>query len=154
MKPLTQDEAYRKVAASCARSEKCVKDVRDKLTAWNVNVSLQNDIIDRLIDEKFIDEERFCRFYVKDKLRFNQWGKIKIGLMLKQKGIKQTSIDKALGTIDNECYENILEDLLRKKLKNLSYKNDYEKIGKLTRFAISRGFESELINSITKHLDK
>ncbi|MEI6556196.1 MAG: regulatory protein RecX [Paludibacter sp.] len=153
-KEYTVDELLHKAASYCSISEHCIFDVEEKLTAWGVCDSEKKEIIDRLISEDFINEKRFCTYFVKDKFRFNKWGKIKISYALKQKGLKDELINKALASIDDGEYEEMLASILKTKLKGLKYEFEYEKQGKLFNFAQSRGFESQVIYRIVKLIDK
>ncbi len=138
-------EAFAKVAAVCARQEKCIFDIQKKLKDWEISSSDITAIIDQLIKEKFIDEERFVRVYVKDKFLFNSWGKIKIRYQLKAKNIYGNLVESALGEIDEEQYYNRLLDLLSKKNDKIKESDVYKKKASLVRFAASRGFEPHLI---------
>ena len=145
-KEYTLEELLHKVASYCSISEHCISEVEEKLSAWGVSVTDKQKIIDRLISEDFINEKRFCIYFVKDKFRFNKWGKIKISYILKQKGLSNELINKALETIDDGEYEEMLASILKTKLAGLKYEYEYEKQGKLFRFAQSRGFESNIID--------
>ena len=153
-KEYTVDELLHKAASYCSISEHCIFEVEEKLTAWGVCDSDKKEIINRLISEDFINEKRFCTYFVKDKFRFNKWGKIKISYALKQKKLKDELINKALATIDDGEYEEMLASILKTKLKGLKYEFEYEKQGKLFNFAQSRGFESQVIYRIVKLIDK
>ena len=145
-KEYTLEELLHKAASYCSISEHCVSEVEEKLSAWGVSVTDKQKIINRLISEDFINEKRFCIYFVKDKFRFNKWGKIKISYFLKQKGLSNELINKALETIDDGEYEEMLASILKTKLAGLKYEYEYEKQGKLFRFAQSRGFESNIID--------
>ena len=145
-KEYTLEELLHKAASYCSISEHCVSEVEEKLSAWGVSVTDKQKIIDRLVSEDFINEKRFCIYFVKDKFRFNKWGKIKISYFLKQKGLSNELINKALETIDDGEYEEMLASILKTKLAGLKYEYEYEKQGKLFRFAQSRGFESNIID--------
>ena len=149
-KEYTLEELLHKAASYCSISEHCVSEVEEKLSAWGVSVTDKQKIIDRLISEDFINEKRFCIYFVKDKFRFNKWGKIKISYFLKQKGLSNELINKALETIDDGEYEEMLASILKTKLAGLKYEYEYEKQGKLFRFAQSRGFESNIIDRILR----
>jgi regulatory protein len=149
-KEYTLEELLHKAASYCSISEHCVSEVEEKLSAWGVSVTDKQKIIDRLISEDFINEKRFCIYFVKDKFRFNKWGKIKISYILKQKGLSNELINKALETIDDGEYEEMLASILKTKLAGLKYEYEYEKQGKLFRFAQSRGFESNIIDRILR----
>ena len=149
-KEYTLEELLHKAASYCSISEHCVSEVEDKLTAWGVSITDKQKIIDRLISEDFINEKRFCIYFVKDKFRFNKWGKIKISYAMKQKGLSNEQINNALSTIDDGEYEELLASILKTKLVGLKYEYEYEKQGKLFRFAQSRGFESNVIDRILR----
>ena len=91
-KPLTPGEALNKAAAYCTLCERCISEVSAKLTAWGVPHGEQEKIIARLTNEKFIDEERYCRAFVNDKVKFNRWGRIKITAALREKHLPQEYI--------------------------------------------------------------
>lgn len=149
---LSYEQALHKAAALCMRSEKCELDIRNKLLAWGINKNDATKIINYLTTEKFLDNARFCNFFVKDKVRFNKWGKIKIGYALKAKKIDEALIISALSQIDEQETVDNLIALLQSKQKNLKYKDEFEKKGKLIRFALSRGFEMTTINQALKKL--
>ena len=144
-KEYTLEELLHKAASYCSISEHCVSEVVEKLTAWGVSITDKQKIVDRLISEDFINEKRFCIYFVKDKFRFNKWGKIKISYALKQKGLSSELINSALSTIDEGEYQEMLALILKTKLVGLKFEFEYEKQGKLFRFAQSRGFESNVI---------
>ena len=149
-KEYTIDELLHKAASFCSISEHCVSEVEDKLTAWGVSTEDKQKIIDRLISEDFINEKRFSTFFVKDKFRFNKWGKMKISYALKAKGLNKEVISDAMNTIDDGEYEEMLTSLLKTKLVGLKYEFDYEKQGKLFRFAQGRGFENNVIDRVLR----
>lgn len=149
-KEYTFEELLHKAASYCSISEHCISEVEDKLTAWGVSIDDKNKIIKRLISEDFINEKRFCTYFVKDKFRFNKWGKIKISFAMKQKGLSNEQINSALGNIDDGEYEELLASILKTKLVGLKYEYEYEKQGKLFRFAQSRGFENNVIDRVIR----
>ncbi len=151
-KEYTFEELLHKAASYCSISEHCISEVEEKLTAWCVSCDEKQKIIDKLISEDFINEKRFCNYFVKDKFRFNKWGKIKISYALKQKGLDNELITKSLKTIDDGEYEEMLGAILKTKLKTLKWEYEYEKMGKLFNFAQSRGFESAVIDRVIRTL--
>ncbi len=138
-------EALSRAAAYCSRQERCVDDVVRKLQGWGVDEVEYGAIIEWLLSEKFIDEERYTTFYVRDKFKFNGWGKVKIRWNLKQKKIKGATLENALETIDDHAYTEKLQQLLESKLKQTEGKDRYKTKAALIRFAQSRGFEPDLI---------
>lgn len=146
------EELLHKAASYCSISEHCISDVEDKLTAWGITEDKKHKIIDKLIEDDFINEKRYCIAFAKDKFHFNKWGKIKISYSLKQKGLDSKLIDMALKTIDEGEYEEMLAVLLKNKLKTIKWEYEYEKMGKLFNFAQSRGFESNVIDRVIRTL--
>lgn len=144
-KPITPDNAYLRLTTLCARCEQAEGDLRKKLRDWMVNPADADAIIDRLKQERYLDNKRYARAYCRDKLRFNGWGRIKISYMLKGKGIEQEFIDAALDEIDEDQYVSILDEALAAKAKTLSGKSGEQMRASLLRFAASRGFEGNII---------
>jgi regulatory protein len=109
-------------------------------------------IIDRLIREKFIDERRFCRSFVNDKLKFNHWGRMKMSYELKRRSIKPEIYSDALESIDENEYLSVLSGLLKSKKRSVKGRSAQDVFQKLYRFASSRGFEPSLIVKTLKDL--
>ncbi|RUT73513.1 regulatory protein RecX [Ancylomarina longa] len=149
---ISADAALAKVQFICSRQEKCCSDIRKKLQNWNLTPDDQDKVIESLIENKFIDEERYTNFYVRDKFRFNRWGRIKIIHHLKQKQIPEWIISTALEQIDEKEYADCLHDLLVSKMRSIKEDDSYQLKAKLFRFAQSRGFESSIILSILEDL--
>lgn len=127
----------------CSRQEKCKSEVKEKLVRWELDEDKIEEIIALLIKEKFIDEDRYTGFFVRDKIKFNKWGKIKIRHHLVQKRIPENIISNAFDNIDITDYKNIIEREIEKKLTLI--KKDPHKKDKLIRFMQSKGFELDLV---------
>lgn len=138
-------DAFIKVAAICARQEKCIFDIEKKLYDWQTETADITIIIDQLIKEKFIDETRYVRVYVKDKFKFNKWGKVKIRYQLSAKNISGKMVDSALDEIDKDEYFETLMHLLKQKKAKSKETDAYKQKASLVRFASSRGFEPNYI---------
>ena len=147
------NEALQKAAAYCSLSEKCEYEVKEKLRTWDVSNTDVAKVIDQLRHDDFINDARYCTYYTRDKFRFNRWGKIKIGMMLRSKQLPEEEITHALAQIDEAEYEEALVVILQTKLKSLTYKFEYEKQGKLFRFAQSRGFEHNIVSNVLRQLE-
>lgn len=143
--PITPENAFLRLATMCARCEQAEGDLRRKLHDWGLAQTDASAVIQRLKQERYLDNGRFARAYCRDKLRFNGWGRIKIEYMLRGKGIEQENIDAALGEIDEQQYVDILHEVLATKAKTLSGKPQEQARAALMRFAASRGFEPALI---------
>ena len=138
---MTADEILYKLAARCSVSEQCLSDIETKLSRYDLTEEEHTRILRHLVEEKYVDDRRYAEAYVKDKYRFNKWGRIKIAQGLRLKGIDNETIKSAMETIDEEEYLSILRDLIKAKRKSTRGTSEYEINGKLTRFATGRGFE-------------
>ena len=150
-KPLSPGEALNKAAAYCTLCERCISEVSTKLTTWGIPHTEQEKIIARLIEEKFIDEVRYCRAFVNDKVKFNRWGRIKITAVLREKHLPQEYIKEALDNIDEDIYLQSLKDVIEIKRRELKGADDFATQQKIIRHAASRGYEPSLIISTIKY---
>jgi regulatory protein len=138
---MSYDEILYKLAAKCSVSEQCMSDIEAKLSRYDLTEEERTRILRHLVEEKYIDDRRYAEAFVRDKYRFNKWGRIKIAQGLRMKGIDSETISTAMKAIDEAEYLDILRDLIKAKRKSTRGKNDYEINGKLVRFATGRGFE-------------
>lgn len=146
----TPKQALLKAASYCAYQERAQQEVRDKLYEWGLHHEDVEEIISQLISDNFLNEERFAIAYTIGKLRIKSWGKIKIKQSLKLKRVSDPLIKIAFSKIDLDEYEDKLHDLLDKKQLSLKDKDPYILKNKLFQYALSRGFESDLISSLLK----
>jgi len=147
---MDKNQALSKAMALCSRREYSEASIRDKLNLWETPPGDVDSIIEQLIKEKFIDDLRFTVAYVRDKIRLNHWGRVKIHYMLSMEKVKHSIIDQAIEGIDKEIYADALQELLEKKAHELKGEsNPLIKKHKLINFAQGRGFEVELV---LKHL--
>ena len=102
MTNITETEALNKVAAYCSTAEHCRAEISEKLQRWGLPYDVIDRILKRLVDEKYIDEERFCRAFVNDKYRFAKWGKVKIAQALQLKKISYNTCRQFLNEIDED----------------------------------------------------
>lgn len=142
---MTADEILYKLAARCSVSEQCLSDIEGKLANYDLPEEEKRRILRHLVEEKYVDDGRYATAFVRDKYRFNKWGRIKIAQGLRMKGIDNGTIAEAMTAIDEEEYMEILHGLIKAKRRSTKGKNDYEINGKLYRFATGRGFEYEAI---------
>lgn len=117
MTEITENDAFRKVAAYCAAAEHCRAEIVEKMQRWGLPYEVVNRVADRLEQEKYIDEERFCRAFVRDKYRLAKWGKVKIGQALQLKKIPRLVYLPLLNEIDEADYLSVLQGLLASKRK-------------------------------------
>ena len=151
-KPLTPDQVLDKMAKYCAYQERCVKEVKDKLKTFDIPEEAKAEILDYLLDNRFVDDERFTKSFVKGKVNQSGWGMNKIRFHLMQKGIAKELIDEALGQTDEEVYRQRLIDILKTKSKSVKAPSDYEKKRKLAAYAMQKGFEGSLVWEVLKDL--
>lgn len=143
---MTLTEAREKAMQWCSRRECCRKDIYVKAVSWGCSSDEAHELVDFLVEQKFVDERRYTEAFVKDKLRFNKWGRVKIAYMLRTQNIDKNTVMNVLSEIEEIEYLQILTDELQKKCKTVRSVNDFETKGKLFRFAAGRGFEPEIIN--------
>lgn len=144
-KEMTEQEAYLQLAALCAQAEHCEQEMRDKMKRWEIDEMAQNRIIQRLVEERYVDNERYARAFVKDKIRYNKWGRRKVQQALWMKRIDNDIQQRILDEIDDKEYLDVLRPLLKQKRKSIKAESDYELNQKLVRFALGRGFTFDII---------
>lgn len=151
-KSMDYDAALKRAAALCSSQEQCTSSIRKKLDSWNISAQDAEKIILALSREKFLDDQRYASFYVRDKFRFNSWGKIKLRVMLSQKEIPGPAIEEALNQLDPDLYKETCARLISEKAATIKETNQFKRKGKLFRFAAQRGFESDLIHQILSYI--
>ena len=144
-KETTEQEAYLQLAALCAQAEHCQQEMRDKMKRWEMAPEVQERVIARLIKERYIDDERYARAFVKDKIRYNKWGRRKVQQGLWMKRIDDSIQQRVLNEVDDAEYLTVLKPLLEQKAKSIKAESDYERNRKLVRFALGRGFTYDII---------
>jgi len=145
MKEITEQEAYLRLTALCAQAEHCQHEMLEKMRKWELTEESQAHIMQRLINERYVDDERYARAFVKDKIQYNKWGRRKVEQALWLKRIDKDIQQRVLDEVDEATYVQILKPLLKQKQRSTKAANDYELKQKLTRFALSRGFDFHTI---------
>lgn len=145
MKEVTEQGAYLQLAQLCARSEHCQYDLTEKMRRWEMSDEAQARVMQRLVSERYVDDERYARAFVRDKIRYNKWGRRKVEQALWQKRIDDDIRQRVLGEVDDEEYLSVLRPLLKQKRRSTKAESDYELNQKLVRFALSRGFTYDII---------
>jgi len=149
-KIITHIEGLEKAKSFCAYQERCHKEVSDKLKSWKLNEEEIEYIIGHLLDENYLNEERFAIAFAGGKFRIKQWGKKKITQKLKEKKVSEYCIKKGLEEIDEEEYFKTMYYLIEKKHSSLKDKNPFTKKKKTAIYVYNKGFES---NFIWEHLN-
>lgn len=143
---LSTEEALTRLMDRCAIAEVCSSEALEKLHSWNITGQPAFNIVQKLIDQRFIDDERFVRAFVRSKFNFAKWGRLKIRAALAQKRLDSALISAALEEeIDQQAYYENLAAALRSKAKSMPPRLSPEHRAKLMRFAASRGYEPALI---------
>lgn len=142
---LSEEKALYRVAAYCSQAERCEFDVRKKLTNWELSENEQNRIIKRLIDEKYLDHNRYCRSFINDKIKYNKWGEKKIIYELRKKQIDEKIFSPIIAELSRDDFEEQLIHILKVKNRSTKAKDEYDRKNKLMRFALSRGFSMDLV---------
>lgn len=147
----TPEQALASLMKLCSKAEKSSGDARRLMYRWGIAPPEQQKILDRLTEQKFIDDERYAAAYVREKVRFSGWGAYKLRASLSSKGIARDIIDNALAELDGEVMDSRLEKYLRRKKQLLKTTVPYEIRSKLMRYGLSLGYDYE---KVTEAVDK
>ncbi len=150
---LTPEQALLQMADICSRSEHSSREIREKLLKKGLTIPHTEEIVKKLIENNFIDDNRFAKAFVSDKIRFGLWGRNKIRMGLFAKGIDAHTVQEALENIDLKEYGQALLRAARNRAKNLDLE-DYDSRMKLYRALASKGFESQYITKVINYLRK
>lgn len=148
MKQKTENDAYLTLAALCAQAEHCQWEMREKMRRWELSDEEQDRVLQRLVSERYVDDERYARAFVNDKVRYNKWGRRKIEQALWMKHVDETVARRILDEVPDEDYLSVLRPLLQQKRKTTKAAGDYEMNQKLMRFAMGRGFTFDIIQRV------
>lgn len=147
-------EALQRLRRYCAYQERCHQEVRNKLKEWHLYYSEAEQVLTQLIEEGFLNEERFAKAFAGGKFRTKGWGRQKIVNVLKQKGISPYLINTSMKEIDAPDYSKKLEQLLQKKKLSLKDDKPMNQKQKLARFAMGKGYESEMVWNVVNGMIK
>ena len=154
MKEITEREALVRLANLCSRAEHCSYDIRQKMERWGLTDDAQERIITRLIDGKYIDDARFTRAFILDKVHYNKWGRRKVGQALYEKHIPDSISAPLLDAIDDEEWHSSLRPLLLSRSRSIKAASSYEARQKLIRYALGRGFSIDAILECLEEIDE
>lgn len=147
-KTLTTEQALQKLRHYCGYQERCHSEVREKLYSLGIFKNEHDAIIATLIEEDYLDEERFAIAFAGGKFRVKQWGKVKIKYELKQKKVSEYSIKKALHQIKEDEYREVLKKLADEKYAALKNEQHLVRKKKTIDYLLQRGFEMELVRGL------
>jgi regulatory protein len=143
--PLSREKALAKLAALCARAEYCTGDMEDKMRRWGLSSNDIKENIAYLVGNKYIDNARYCKAFVNDKIAYNHWGRRKIEQALWMKRVPESVSAPILDAVPEENYISVLKPLLASKAATVKAESDYERQMKLMKFAMGRGFSIDEI---------
>ena len=149
-RPLTPDAAQVRAEELCARADYSSGEIRERLIRWGIYPDEADRIVERMIDSRFIDDERFAHAFARDKIEYSRWGKRKVALSLYQKRVDRDIINDVLDEIDEEKYEAVLAAVLATKRRSIEEPDTSEGRTKLFRHAVSRRFEPDLVAKIIR----
>ena len=151
-KAYSLQEATRKLESYCAYQERCHKEVVNKLLEMRMIPEAIDHIVVHLIDENYLNEERFAQSFARGKFNIKKWGKNRISNELKQRNISTYNIKSALKEIDTKAYSKTFDELAEKRLNQLTEKNLQKRRKKLADYLFYRGWESHLVFAKIKEL--
>ena len=144
-KEISEQSALQRLAALCSRGEHSSGEMLEKMRRWGLSEEAQARIMERLLRDRYVDDERFAHAFVNDKVKYNKWGRRKIEQALWQKGVDEEIRRRVLDEVEEEDFLTELLDLLKFKSRSITAKNDYERNMKLMRFALGRGYSYDQI---------
>ena len=153
-KQLTGELAMQKIKQYCAYQERCHLEVKEKLYTYGLFKQQVEELLSRLIEDDYLNEERFAIQFAGGRFRMKQWGRVKIKYALKQKQVSEYCIKKALTQIDEEAYQKTLQQLANKKWKDIAEKEPekFTRMSKMTDYLLQKGFEAELVRTEVKRV--
>lgn len=151
-KSFTVDEIRDKLAKYCAYQDRCHWEVEKKLNEFRLIDEAREEIIIYLVQNKFLNEERFTKSFVRGKFNQKKWGRNKIRIELKKRQIPTKLIQEAMTEIEDDLYMDTLNDLLQKKRESLkSERESWKKKAKIYNYLLQKGYESELIREMMRY---
>lgn len=151
-KQLDKSQAWEKIRHFCSYQERCHREVMEKLFEMGMDRPEAEQLASRLVEENYLNEERFAVMYAGGHFRVKKWGRVKIRHALKQKGISAYCLKKALAVIDEGDYYLLLEKLATEKWRSFGGRKEIEKKFRCRQFLLQRGFESGLIDQVLKEM--
>jgi regulatory protein len=153
-KQLTKEQALQKLRHYCAYQERCHVEVKEKLYSFGLRKQMVEESMAQLIEEDYLNEERFAIQFAGGKFRMKQWGRVKIKHALKQKQVSTYCINKAMKEIDEADYEKTLNKLASQKWSSVKGEgvNGFVKMSKTTDYLLQKGYEPELVRMVVAEL--
>jgi regulatory protein len=154
-KNIGTQEALKKVKSYCAYQERCHQEVKDKLYSFALYPEEVEELISQLIEENYLNEERFAIAFAGGKFRMKKWGKVKIRYELRKKRVSDSCIKTALASLDDNEYCNTLESLFQKKMSEvIREKNAFKRDAGIKAWLLCKGYETDLISDLFRNVGK
>lgn len=150
----TIEEAKRSMERFCIYQDRCHQEIEKKLREMRMIPEACEIILLHLMEHDFLNEERFSRSFARGKFRIKQWGRRRIERELKQRDISAYNIKAGLSEISPEEYENVFEELSKKRFQNVQEPNVFKKRKKVADFLLRKGFESNKVYEVLRELEK
>jgi regulatory protein len=149
-KTYTPSQALEKAKHFCGYQERSHAQVKEKLYGWGLRKAEVEEVLSRLIEEDYLNEERYATAFAGGKFRIKQWGKVKIVHALKQQQVSPYNLQKAMREVDQEVYRKTLEKLTRKKWTSLQGKGltPLHRQLKTRSYLLQRGYEPALVQEM------
>lgn len=147
-------EALIKAANFCAYQERTHREVRKRLFELEIQSDEAEQIITYLIENNYLNEERFARIFAGSKFRQKKWGRIKIRQELKMRGVSDFCLKAGLSEIDDDDYTTTLQEIIEKKSRDMKDRNKLVIKQKLVKYALSKGFENDLVFDVVSRFLK
>ena len=138
-------EVKSRIRFYCAKEDRCHQQVMDKLFNYGLSIGVSEEILQDLIQEKYVDEERYARSFCSGKFKIKKWGRRKITFELKKKKVSEVCIQKGLEEIDDSVYLHTIQQLIEKKMNLINDNNQFLRKKKIVDYVVGKGYESELV---------
>ncbi len=148
----TPEQALAALMRLAARSEKSSGDALRLMQNWGVDPSARQGVLQRLINDKFIDDRRYAEAFVRDKMRFSGWGVFKMRAALRNKGISTDIVEDVLRMLDSNNMADRLRERLERKMRTTKYTTRYDLKTKLMRYGASLGYDFESVGDVVDTL--
>lgn len=144
-KKLTPKQALMKAAGYCAYQERCHEEVKVKLAEWGIYGDDAGTIMHELVEQNYLNEERFAKAFAGGKFRVKKWGRIKIILELKARKVSDYCLNSAMKEIDEKKYTETLKELAEERINSVKDKNILVRKNKTAQYLIGKGYEADLV---------
>ena len=147
-KTKTAEQALNAIMRLCSKAEKSSGDALRLMYRWGVPIAERQGVLDKLVEMRFIDDARYAEAYTREKSQLAGWGARKIAQNLYQKGVSKDIVAKTLAMLESDDQRAMLEKRLQRKLPTIKATTDYERRGKLLRYALSLGYDYDMVISV------